>query len=128
MEIFPPDFARCSCSGKSLPRLIQPAIMAVLAREPLHGYRIMEALSQNIALCVPPPDPAGVYRLLKNLEQNGYVTGSRDDGRSGGPARQRYMLTEKGFACLRMWSHTLRQYQNSIAALIDFLDNSQLTV
>jgi DNA-binding PadR family transcriptional regulator len=124
MEVFPMDFKYCSCSGRSLPRLIQPAIMAVLAREPLHGYRIAEALARDAALRDPSPDPAGIYRLLKNMERDGYVAGSRDDGRSGGPARRRYALTEKGLACLRMWLHTLRSYQNSVAALIAFLDKT----
>ncbi|MDR2745313.1 MAG: PadR family transcriptional regulator [Desulfovibrio sp.] len=124
MEVFPMEFKHCSCSGKSLPRLIQPAIMAVLAREPLHGYRIAEVLARDVALCAPSPDPSGIYRLLKNMERNGYVAGSRDDGRSGGPARRRYALTEKGVACLRMWLRTLRNYQGSIAALIAFLDKT----
>ena len=34
------DFINCPCSGVTLDKLIQPAILAVLASEPSHGYRI----------------------------------------------------------------------------------------
>ncbi|MDR2821049.1 MAG: PadR family transcriptional regulator [Desulfovibrio sp.] len=124
MEVFPMDFKHCSCTGRSLPRLIQPAIMAILAREPSHGYRIMEVLAEERLCQNPPPDQAGVYRLLKDMERNGYVEIRRDDHPSGGPARRKFALTEKGVLCLRTWLDTLREYQNSVAELAAFLEES----
>jgi len=68
------DFNECSCSGKRLGRLLRPAIMTLLAEEVLHGYRIVQRLKQMRMFKDLSPNPTGVYRLLKSLEENGMVT------------------------------------------------------
>jgi len=113
----------CPCSGKNLARFVQPAILAVLARESLHGYLIMERLTDERMFRNQPPDPAGVYRILKGMEHEGIVSGSWDLQGSG-PARRRYAITDKGRACLRKWFATMTAYQASIAALLGFLRDS----
>lgn len=112
------DLADCPCSGKNLARLVQPAILAVLARESLHGYRILERLGAEAMFRDQPPDPAGVYRILKSMEQEGLVTCAWDLT-SSGPARRQYAMTDKGRACLEKWLMTITKYQASIAVLRD---------
>ena len=118
-ELF--EFSGCSCSGKNLSRLVQPAVTALLAGEPLHGYRLLELLAEEIVFRDQPPDPAGVYRLLKNMEQDGLIS-SDWELQSSGPARRLYTLTDRGRACLDQWLQTLTDYQASITRVISLLD------
>ena len=113
-------FQDCPCSGKNLPRLLQPAMMAYLAQEDLHGYRLLDMLKQEPAFRDLPPDQAGVYRILRNMEQDELVAGAWDTEGSG-PARKRYRLTERGRSCLREWRRTLTEYQATVAAIIKLL-------
>jgi hypothetical protein len=40
------DFEDCACTGKSLMRLVRPAVLRVLAGEPLHGYLVVQRLGE----------------------------------------------------------------------------------
>lgn len=110
------ELVDCPCTGKNLARLVQPAILAVLARESLHGYLILERLAAQAMFRDQPPDPAGVYRILKSMEQDGLVTCAWDLQGSG-PARRQYAITERGGACLGKWLETITKYQRSLADL-----------
>lgn len=114
-------FQDCPCSGKKLSRLVQPAVMALLLQEPLHGYRILELLREETMFRDQPPDQAGVYKILKNMEQDGHVSCNWETQDSG-PARKLYTLTEKGLHCLEQWKKTLVEYQASVASVILLLD------
>lgn len=111
------ELTGCPCTGKNLARFVQPAILAVLAQESLHGYRILERLAEEPMFRDQPPDPAGVYRILKTMEQEGLVTCAWDLQASG-PARRQYTITDRGRACLEKWLGTLAHYQDSITALV----------
>lgn len=116
------DLAGCPCTGKNLARLVHPAILAVLAQESLHGYLILERLADAAMFRDQPPDPAGVYRILKAMEQEGLVTCAWDL-QSSGPARRQYTITDRGMACLRTWLDTLMAYRNSIDILVESIEN-----
>lgn len=117
------DFTQCPCSGKSLARLIRPAVMAVLAGEPLHGYVIVQQLKDLAMFRDQSPDVTGVYRLLKNMERRGLVTAQWDLSASG-PAKRRYTLTQEGRECLGRWTHTLGTYQEAVADLLQVAQRS----
>ena len=106
------------CSGKTLSKLLQPAVMAVLAREPVHGYRIVHELEQMAMFRDGPPDPTGVYRVLKSMEGKGLVVSSWEFSDTG-PAKRRYELTVSGRACLDCWICTLREYSAAVVELLD---------
>lgn len=108
----------CPCSGKTLARLIQPAVMTVLANEPLHGYVIAQRLTELKMFRDHGPDIAGVYRLLKGMEKKGFVTSSWECAASG-PAKRRYALTPGGRTCLARWITTLRTYRDAVSNLLD---------
>lgn len=111
------DLDKCPCSGRTLARLIQPAVMAVLAREALHGYVIAQRLHAMDLFREQKPDVTGLYRLLKNMEKRGLVTSVWERGPSG-PAKRRYRLAPDGHACLERWVTTLRSYQRTVGALL----------
>ena len=57
------DLVTCPCDGKTLDRLIQPAILVVLADGPLHGYRLVERIGKLPGFSGQKPDASGVYRF-----------------------------------------------------------------
>ena len=66
------DLKGCACTGKSLPRLLRPAILSTLAKGS-HGYAMMEELRRLSAVGDRVPDHTGVYRMLQAMEKEGLV-------------------------------------------------------
>lgn len=118
------DLEKCPCSGANLPRFVQPVILAILAKEPLHAYLVVQRLAETAFFRRQPPDPTGVYRMLRNMEQEGVLC-SGVDAENAAPARKAYSLTEKGRRCLARWSRTLASHQAFIANLLLFLQDAQ---
>ena len=112
------EFDHCPCSGRSLARLLQPAVMAVLAREPSHGYAIARRLRAMRMFRDQAPDRTGMYRLLRSMEEQKLLKAEWDTP-ARGLARRRYRLTAQGRRCLDRWTLTLRNYQSAIADVLD---------
>jgi DNA-binding PadR family transcriptional regulator len=110
-------FTQCPCTGKTLAKIVQPAVLAVLAKEPLHGYLIVQRLGSMRMFRRECPDPAGVYRVLRSMEHRGLVASSWDLGRTG-PAKRRFTLTAHGRACLKQWAQTIKEYAESVDDLL----------
>ena len=111
------DFIDCPCSGKTLARLLHPAILVCLARGPAHGYALLRKLGELKMFASGEPDHAGVYRTLKQMESEGYVRSEWNLG--SGQARRVFSLTETGTACLERWLETLEVYRDAINELLD---------
>jgi len=111
------DLADCPCSGGTLDRLIQPAILVVLAGEPLHGYRLAQTIGEMPMFRGAKPDGSGIYRFLKTMEGKGLVVASWDTSESG-PAKKSYQITESGRECLRRWIKTLEEHREAITLLV----------
>lgn len=110
-----PEYAELE---KSLNRLSQPTILTILAQseKPLHGYVIVQLAADSPMFGGQKPDPTGVYRALKRMEEAGFVT-SEWDTPSEGPARRMFTLTQKGRQHLRRWIDALACYQLALAEL-----------
>jgi DNA-binding PadR family transcriptional regulator len=100
-----------------LARLIQPAVLTVLAGGARHGYRIVERLAASPVMGGNRPDPTGVYRVLRSMERRGLVASSWDLS-DAGPARRLYRLTPAGRRCLGRWVATLAEYHRAIQRLL----------
>ena len=111
------DLDTCPCSGGTLDRLVQPAILVILMDGPLHGYRVAERIGEMPGFACPKPDMSGVYRFLKAMEGKGLLVSSWDVS-DGGPAKRIYQITESGEACLRKWIKTLEEYRKGITDLL----------
>lgn len=115
-------FGSCPCLGKTLDKLIQPAILAVLGHGPLHGYRIAERIGDMPMLKGHKPDVSGVYRFLRSMEDKGLVLSSWDCSQRG-PARKSYRLTRAGEQCLSRWVQTLEEYRKAVTAFLETTRN-----
>jgi DNA-binding PadR family transcriptional regulator len=114
------DLDQCACSGKTLARLLRPAILALLARGKTHGYDVVQQLQGLEMFADLPPDTSGVYKVLKFMEEEGLVSAHWEPGDSG-PAKRSFALTKDGAGCLDRWSETLKLYRTQIDGLLAIL-------
>jgi len=111
------DLVMCPCEGQTLDRLIQPAILVVLAGGPLHGYRLVERIGKMPGFSGHKPDASGVYRFLKTMERKELVCASWSISENG-PAKKSYQITPAGRQCLQRWIRTLDNYRRGITGLL----------
>jgi len=100
----------CQCKGSQIRGFIQPRLLLYLAQKPAHGYELMEALGRFPDLSI---DPGGLYRMLRNLEEDGWVK-SAWDTRGGGAARRVYELTDQGVDLLQTWAVNIRKTRQQL--------------
>ena len=112
------ELKECAQLGRSLSRMSQPTILAILAAsdEPLHGYVIVQKAASSPMFGGKKPDATGVYRTLKAMEEAGLVT-SQWDSPKAGPAKRSFVLTDEGRLTLRRWIDALACYQLTIDEL-----------
>lgn len=75
--------AECSCTGKSLPRLLRPVIMAFLAQGEAHGYHIAQHMSEMRLLANREPGHPGIYRALNKMVDQALATSSWETSNAG---------------------------------------------
>lgn len=96
----------CTCAMGNVTRFIEPVVLRILnEKKQSYGYEIAECLPQY-ALTDATIEGAALYRTLRTLEANGYVSSSWDAG--AGPARRNYSLTRAGEGHLREWIDLLQ--------------------
>ena len=115
------DFDQCACAGINLDKLVQPTILLFLAEEDLHGYGLIQKLMESPMFKGEKPDPTGIYRFLKSMEERRLVVSSWDIAETG-PPKKVYRITGEGEACLQRWISTLREYLASIETLVAAAD------
>lgn len=115
---------RCCESGDGTRRgvgagrgaFVEPALLAVLARSEGHGYDLVRAIEEATGGEVVP-DTGGLYRLLRRLEEDGFVTSEWQEGGSG-PQRRSYRITDDGRALLEHWIGHLEERRHALDVLI----------
>ena len=117
------DFNQCACSGTNLDKFVQPIILLCLAEQDLHGYGLIQKIMDSPMFRGAKPDSTGVYRFLKSMEDRDLVVCEWDLPNSG-PPKKVYRITAEGRACLERWVSTLRDYLNSLGALVESADRT----
>lgn len=112
----------CPCRGKNLDKLLQPSILAILYRESLHGFVLIQRLGESSMLGGTEPDRAGVYRYLKKMEGSGLLSSDWELDADGSKPRRIYSITEEGKHCLKNWSAVLKNYRDSVGLLVEEID------
>src|SRR6202046_5293013 len=82
--------------------IVRQPLLALLAKEPAHGYELKLALEQTFGQAYPSPNIGQIYVTLKRLEQDGLVR-SEDVEQATRPNKRVYELTAAGREVLRAW-------------------------
>jgi poly-beta-hydroxybutyrate-responsive repressor len=95
----------CECPSGKMTRFVEPCLLFFLSQGDSYGYELMAKLD-HFGYSTAAPDPAMVYRTLRYLEKEGFVT-SKWDTQGAGPAKRNYALTEKGTGLLHLWAESI---------------------
>jgi DNA-binding PadR family transcriptional regulator len=106
---------------KNLDRFLHPTILRLLAQGKTHGYDLVQRLHELKMFSEIPPDPSGIYKILKSMEGMGLVASSWEVG-GFGPAKRSFELTQDGVDCLQTWIETMKRYRTQLDSLLDLLD------
>ena len=111
----------CTCAMGHLYRFVEPVLLLMLKEKGRsYGYDLSADLSRY-AFTDAEIERAVLYRTLRRLEENGYVT-SDWDMEEPGPARRVYSLTKEGRQHLREWAEVLT---NVAAAMNRFVKQAR---
>jgi DNA-binding PadR family transcriptional regulator len=77
-------------------------LLALLAKEPAHGYELKTQLEQIFGEAYPSPNIGQIYVTLQRLERDGLVR-SQDVVQATRPNKRVYELTEAGYDALAGW-------------------------
>ncbi|RYG63230.1 PadR family transcriptional regulator [bacterium] len=101
----------------------QTMILAVLDREPLHGYAIareIERKSDGLLTC----QEGVLYPALRAMEREGLVS-SQWENQTNGPARKIYTITESGQNMLTKRTQAWQQLQVAMGSILRGKPNEQ---
>ena len=106
---------RAAVGGRMPKNFLTPWILLLLKQWHLHGYLLLQYVRNMGFFGV---DHATLYKELRNLEKDGFVSSEwQTDG--SGPAKRIYSLTEAGEEMLRGWADVVAGYQKMITGFFD---------
>ncbi|MEW5987659.1 MAG: PadR family transcriptional regulator [Chloroflexota bacterium] len=78
------------------------ALLALLAREPAHGYELKQTYERLFAAVLPAVNAGQIYTTLARLERDGLVA-ARPVEQGDRPDKRVYQLTAAGQTALQEW-------------------------
>ncbi len=102
--------------GKTLDHFLQPTVLHLLKEKEAHGFALIQKISETPMFANTYPDPSGLYRYLKKMEQQGLL-GSREEVQPDFPSKKIYFVTEHGLKCLESWAETIKDYTKKLELL-----------
>ena len=102
--------------------LTEPAVLAALLREGSHGYDLRRAIAEMTDGAVNV-DAGGLYRVLRRLEDEGFVRSSWEEGDTG-PQRREYEIMPEAANLAGDWVVHLRDRERLAGLLADILEDS----
>jgi len=97
-------------------RVLEPCLLTLLQEQDRHGYDLIAALGR-FGLEPALLDSGLVYRMLRQMEEAGWVA-SRWDTAGSGPARRVYSLTPAGQSALAEWLDELGRTHDMLHRLL----------
>lgn len=95
--------------------MAESALLLLLHHEPAHGYTLLEELGE---FGLDAMDPSAVYRMLRDMEERGWVTSMWDKQETLGPPRRVYRITDVGDKVLAAWIKELDETQQMLNRLV----------
>ena len=103
--------------GRGFRRFLGPVLLLRLARHgTAHGYSLLDGLDE---FGLEGLDPSVVYRLLREMEEEGWVTSTWDEQKTQGPPRRIYRLSTEGEEVLEYWAKELEQSKSRIERFLE---------
>jgi PadR family transcriptional regulator PadR len=96
-------------------RLIEPALLAFLSEQKMHGYGLLDRLS---SLGLDSINPSVVYRILREFEDFGLVVSEWEEEKTQGPPRRVYGLTAEGREALLRAEFSLKETVDRIEMIL----------
>jgi PadR family transcriptional regulator PadR len=96
--------------------LLEPALLVLLKEQPRHGYTLLPDL---VTLGMGTIHPSVVYRILREMEELGWVESDWETDQTQGPPRRIYKLTAQGEDVLENWKLALTRSRDLITQLLD---------
>ena len=115
---------KCACQGATLTRFVQPIILFLLAESPDHGYELIQKIARTELWQDSPPDPAGVYRVLRDMEKRGLISSDVTPDSRAGIGKRVFSITDEGRVCMANWAETLVRYRSGIDQVINRLNRA----
>ena len=97
--------------GRGLRSLLEPVLLLELRQGPSHGYALLDGLAE---FDLGHLDPSVVYRVLREMEVEGWVRSSWDELQTQGPPRRVYRLSDGGEEALARWAQELEMSKSRI--------------
>jgi len=105
-----------SCPRR-ISRFLEPCLLLLLREDATHGYNLLEAL-HRFGFTPGTVDASVVYRILREMEEAGWVSSQWDTAGSG-PPRRVYQVTPSGDEYLAAWISDLRCTRDEIDQFIE---------
>jgi PadR family transcriptional regulator, regulatory protein PadR len=102
--------------------LVEPAALAALLRSGAHGYDLRRSISELTGGEIEV-DVGGLYRVLRRLEEEGFLESRLAEG-GGGPQRREYELTAEGRELAEDWVWQLRERSRIATLLVESLEQA----
>ncbi len=102
---------------------LEPCLLVLLLKQDAHGYQLLNELPR-LGIDVEAYDPSVIYRALRDLEMDGWVT-SYEGSESQGPQRRMYHLTADGKDYLEAWIKDLRYSKDELERIIRFYEEER---
>ena len=100
--------------------LLMPALLFMLSKKSSHGYDLVESREQFRLNTV---HPSMVYRILREMEEFGWVASQWDTHQTQGPARRVYEITDLGKEAVKTWANELKQVSKSLDDLLNSIED-----
>jgi DNA-binding PadR family transcriptional regulator len=81
-----------------------------------HGYSLLDGLDEY---GLQELDPSVVYRALREMEEDGWVTSTWDEQKTQGPPRRNYRMTDRGHEILDLWVKELERSRSRIERFLE---------
>ncbi len=89
----------------------------MIAESTTHGYELVDQI-EAVAGSLVCVDPGSMYRLLRAMEEQGFVTSSWQVPEAG-PSRRVYQITDQGLEALEIMTASLSQRATAMQKLAD---------
>lgn len=105
------------CPGGKTERYLQPSLLLALHLNPSYGYDLLGKIN-DFGFVDGSVDPGTVYRHLRRLEDDGFVS-SKWDTTGTGPARRFYEITPEGEILLKNWVMFMERNYNNLGNFLN---------